>query len=130
MKPIDGVWIDHEKAVVAAARRDDVRTRTLRSGVLPHPHWGGAQDGGGERKYEGRRAQELNRFYDEVIAELNPLATLYVFGPGEAKLELKKRLGRVGRFAQVQVHVEPSDRLTEAQFVARVRELAERPPMR
>ncbi len=124
MKAIDGVWIDHEKAVVAAVREDDVRTRTLRSGVRPHPHWAGAQDGGGEKKYEARHAQELNRFYDDVIAELDPLATLVFFGPGEAKVELQRRLARVGRFAHVPVRVESSDRLTEGQIVARVRELA------
>jgi hypothetical protein len=125
MKAIDGVWIDHEKAVVAVAREDDIRTRTVRSSVGPHPHWAGAQDGGGEKKYEERRTQELNRFYDDVIAQLDPLASLYVFGPGEAKLEFRKRLEHASRFAHVPVHVESSDRLTDAQIVAKVRELAE-----
>ena len=130
MKAIDGVWIDHDKAVVAVAREDDVRTRIVRSNVKPHPHWGGAQDGGGEKKYEERHAQELNRFYDEVIAQLDPQAGLHLFGPGEAKLELKKRLLHVARFAHAPVHVETSDRLTEAQIVAKVRELAEYPGQR
>lgn len=127
MRAIDGVWIDHEKAVVAVARENDIRTRTVRSGVMPHPHWAGAQDGGGEKKYEERHAQELNRFYDDVIAQLDPLSSLYVFGPGEAKIELKKRLQGVGRFSHAAIRVEASDRLTEAQIVARVRELATAP---
>ena len=127
MKAIDGVWIDHEKAVVTVAREDDIRTKTVRSGVGPHPHWAGAQDGGGEKKYEERHTQELNRFYDDVIAQLDPLASLYLFGPGEAKVELKNRLGRLGRFAHVPVRVEASDRLTDAQIVAKVRELAADP---
>ena len=127
MKAIDGVWIDHEKAVVAVVREDEIRTRTLRSDVSPHPHWAGAQDGGGEKKYEERHAQDLNRFYDDVIAQLDPRASLYFFGPGEAKLELKKRLEGAGRFAHVPVRVESNDKMTEAQVVAKVRDLAEAP---
>ena len=127
MTAIAGVWIDHEKAVVAAAREDEIRTRTVRSGVAPHPHWGGAQDGGGEKKYEARHGQELNRFYDAVVAELDPLASLYLFGPGEAKLELKKRLERVSRFAHVPVRLESCGRLTDAQIIERVRDVAAAP---
>ena len=127
MKPIDGVWIDHERAVVAVVREGEIRTRTVRSDVPPHPHWAGAQDGGGEKKYEERYARDLNRFYDNVIAQLDPRASLVFFGPGEAKLELKKRLERAGRFAHVPVRVESNDKMTEAQIVAKVRDLAEAP---
>jgi uncharacterized protein YceH (UPF0502 family) len=127
MKRIAGVWIDHEKAVVVDVRGDDLLTRTIRSKVRPRPHWGGAQDGGGEKKYEERHTHELNRFLDDVIAELDPLASLYLFGPGEAKLELKTRLARIARFAQVPSRVESSDKLTDAQIVAKVRELARAP---
>jgi hypothetical protein len=124
MKAIVGVWIDHEKAVVADARQDDIRPAIIRSNVRPHTHWAGAQDGGGEKKYEERHTQELNRFFDDVIAQLDPSASLYVFGPGEAKRELKARLARVGQFAHVPVRVSASDKLTEAQIVAKVKELA------
>ena len=127
MKAVVGVWIDHEKAVVADTREQNVPPRTVRSNVRPHPHWGGAQDGGGEKKFEERHAQELNRFFDDVIAQLDPTASLYFFGPGEAKLELKKRLSRVGRFAHVPVRVETSDKLTDAQIVSKIQELAAAP---
>jgi hypothetical protein len=91
------------------------------------PRWGGAQDGGGEKRYEARHGQELNRFFDEVIGQLDPLASLYLFGPGEAKQQLKNRLGRVPRFAHVPVRVESSDKLTESDIVSKVVALAKAP---
>ena len=127
MKRIAGVWIDQEKAVVVDVHGDDLVTRTIRSGVRPRPHWAGAQDGGGEKKYEERHTHELNRFLDDVIAKLDPLTSLYLFGPGEAKLALKRRLAHIPRFAHVASRVESSDKLTDAQIVAKVRELARTP---
>src|SRR5690242_9443659 len=124
MKKIAGVWIDHKKAVVVITRDHDVLTRTVRSGVRPHPRWGGAQDGGGEKRYEQRHAHELNRFFDDVIEQLDPAASLYLFGPGEAKLELRNRLAHVGPFTHVPVRVESSDKLSETQVVTKVLEMA------
>jgi hypothetical protein len=126
MKSIVGVWIDHEKAVLVDTRHEGV-AKTVRSHVLPHPHWSGAQDGGGEKKYEERHAHQLDRFYDDVIAQLDPLASLYLFGPGEAKIQLKNRLARVSRFKDVAVRVESSDKLTDPQIVSKVKELAATP---
>ena len=47
-----GVWIDHKKAVVVSASEGHVSARTLESDVDAHPHCGGQQDSGGEKKYE------------------------------------------------------------------------------
>jgi hypothetical protein len=76
MKTIAGIWIDQEKAVLVIPREGEAQTRTIRSGVRPHPRWAGAQDGGGEKKYEERHTHELNRFFDDVIAQLDPLRSL------------------------------------------------------
>jgi len=124
MTPLVAVWIDHEKAVLAFVRGEQVETKTVRSGIEPHPHWAGSQEGGGEKKYEERRGQRLDHFYDGVLDELNDAGALYVCGPGEAKVELRRRLARVKRLAQLPFSIETCDRLTDAQIAAKAREQA------
>ncbi len=64
------------------------------SDVGAHPHYSGSQEGGGEKKYEERHNQDLDRFYDAVIGQFGKPDAVLLFGPGEAKLQLKERLSR------------------------------------
>ena len=65
-----GVWIDHKKAVIVSIAAGQVTTRTLASDVGAHPHYSGSREGGGEKKYEERHNQDLDRYYDDVISQL------------------------------------------------------------
>jgi hypothetical protein len=116
-----GVWIDHKKAVIVSASEGRITTQTVQSDVDAHPHYGGQQDGGGEKKYEERHRQSLERYYDEVIAQLAEPEALLIFGPGEAKLELQARLGRSGRPSPPSIEIETADKLTDPQIVAKVK---------
>ena len=117
-----GVWIDHKKAVIVSIAAGEVTTRTLTSDVGAHPHYSGSQEGGGEKKYEQRHNQDLDRYYDEVIGQLGKPDALLLFGPGEAKLQLKERLGRSQASSGIIVAVESTDKLTDPQIVAKVKE--------
>ena len=117
-----GVWIDHKNAVIVSASEGHVTTKTLASDVGAHPHFGGQQDGGGEKKYEERRRQSLDRYCDEVIDHLGEPEALLIFGPGEAKLQLKERLGHSKTLSDRIVGVETTDKLTDPQIVAKVKE--------
>jgi len=121
MNRMAGVWIDHKKAVIVSASEGHVTTQTLESEVAAHPHFGGQQDGGGEKTYEERHRQSLERYYDEVIDHLGEPEALLIFGPGEAKRELKERLGRSGTPSQFVVEIESADQLTDPQIVAKVK---------
>jgi hypothetical protein len=126
-----GIWIDHKKAVIVSASADSVTTRTLESGVGPHARYSdrggyptpdGPHDGGGEKKYEGRHDEHLDQYYDEVIGQLGQPEALLLFGPGEAKLQLEKRLSRSKALAERIVGIETTDKLTDPQIVAKVKE--------
>ena len=117
-----GVWIDHEKAVIVAISAGQVTTKTLESDVGPHPHYVGSQESGGEKKYEERHNLRLDQYYDEVISQLGQPDALLLFGPGEAKLQLKDRLGRSKVSSESIVAVESTDKLTDPQIVAKVKE--------
>jgi hypothetical protein len=116
-----GVWIDHKKAVIVFISAGQVTTRTLESDVGAHPRYSGVQ-AGGEKKYEEHHNQDLDRYYDDVIGQLGKPDTLLLFGPGEAKLQLKERLGRSKGSSESIVAVESTDKLTDPQIVAKVKE--------
>ena len=105
-----------------SASAGHVTTKTLESEVGAHPRYSGQQDGGGEKKYEQRHGQQLDRYYDDVIGQVGLPDALLIFGPGEAKLELKERLNRSKALSECTVDIETADRLTDPQIVAKVKE--------
>jgi len=117
-----GIWIDHKKAVIVTVSADHVSTKTVVSEVGPHTHYAGSQEGGGEKKYEERHTADLDRYYDDVISQLGETDAVLLFGPGEAKLQLKHRLGRSNVLSASIVAVESADKLTDPQIVAKVKE--------
>ena len=125
-----GIWIDHKKAVIVSTSGDRVTAKTLESEVGPHAHSGrsgyptsdGPQEGRGEKKYEERYGQHLDRYYDEVISQLDQPEAVFIFGPGEADLQLKERLSRSKTLSEHTVENETTDKLTDPQIVAKVKE--------
>jgi hypothetical protein len=110
---------------------DRVTAKTLESEVGPHARYSGRsgyptsdgpQEGRGEKKYEERYGQHLDQYYDEVISQLDQPEALFIFGPGEAKLQLKERLSRSKALSEHTVEIETTDKLTDPQIVAKVKE--------
>jgi hypothetical protein len=69
-----------------------------------------------QRAYTGH----LNIYYDAVIASIRDADSILIFGPGEAKGELKERLEQHklgGRIAAI----ETVDKMTDRQIAAKVR---------
>lgn len=125
-----GVWIDHKKAVIVTTTVSGVSVLTVESEVGPHTHFSssgahatpdGPHVGGGEKKYEDRYAQHLDRYFDEVITLLGQPKALLIFGPGEAKLQFRERLTRSKTLSGRVVGVETTDKLTDPQIVAKVK---------
>jgi hypothetical protein len=117
-----GIWIDHEKAVIVRASAGSTTSETVESEVGGHPRFGGALVDGGEKKYEERHGQNLDRYFDAVIDQLAGPERLLIFGPGEAKRELERRFRHSKSHAGCVVDVETADKLTDSQVVARVKE--------
>lgn len=128
MKHQAGVWIDHRKALIVTVTADGQETSLVVSNVQTQPR---REAGAGTGSHEAlqvpaddRRLRALNKhlntYYDMVIAAIQDARAVYLCGPGESKLELKKRLGKQGLAGLVGT-VESADRMTDRQFVARVR---------
>jgi hypothetical protein len=124
-----GVWIDHRRAVVVTVSPEGEHTTHITSDVEKHPERGG--DSPMKGPYEARQVPaddsrqraltgELNLYYDAVIAVLRKYDSLLLLGPGEAKVELHKRLIKMQLGTRV-VGVQTHDKMTDGQIVATVR---------
>jgi hypothetical protein len=124
-----GLWIDHRKAVVVALTDGKDTTDLIVSKVEKQPgRFAGvrsrepyeSQMVPADDRQEHRFHGHLAAYYDAVISSIGAAQRVLIFGPGEAKTELKQRLDRhpgAGR----DVAVETSDKLTTRQVVAKVR---------
>ena len=74
------------------------------------------------KNYDQRHGEQLDRYYDDIISQLGLPEAVLIFGPGEAKRELKERLGRSKAFTGCTVDLEAAGKLTEPQIVAKVKD--------
>jgi len=130
MKTKVGLWIDHRKALVVAVTDKGEEIRLVISKVEKQPgRYDGIRsttsyesqlvpaDDSSQRKLTGH----LNIYFDAVIACVRNAEFILIFGPGEAKGELKKRLVR-DKLGERIVGIETIDMMTDRQIAARVRQ--------
>jgi hypothetical protein len=129
MKTKVGLWIDHRKAliVVITEKGEEIKLVISRVEKQPGRHEGIRSttsyesllvpaDDSSQRKFTGH----LNVYYDAVIACVRDAESILIFGPGEAKGELKKRLERDKLGGRI-VGIETIDKMTDRQITAKVR---------
>ena len=130
MKTTAGLWIDHRKAVIAIVSADGEETMEIQSNVekqpgrlagirstTPYESQRVPADDSHQREFTGH----LNKYYDEVIAAIRDAESILIFGSGEAKGELKKRLEKDKLGGHI-IAVETLDKMTDRQIAAKVRE--------
>jgi hypothetical protein len=130
MKTKVGLWIDHRKAIVVAVTDKGEEIRLIiskverqlrRSGDSPLE---GAYD---QEQVPARDSRQrsltahLNIYYDAVIACIRDAEAILIFGPGEAKGELKKRIRKANLRGRI-VGMETVDKMTDHQIAAKVRQ--------
>ena len=119
-----GLWIDHKEAFIVSLGEGAEQTQHLESGMEKHVRFSGrhsADDGSADNQRDRQFAAHLSKYYDSVIDQVKLAESLFLFGPGEAKGELKKQLVTHGLGERI-VGVETTDKLTEPQIVAKVRQ--------
>jgi len=125
-----GLWIDHRKAIVVAVtdKGEEIRLtiskvekQLRRSGDSPLKGPYESQQVPADDSRQRTLKGHLNIFYDAVIASVRDAESILIFGPGEAKDELKQRL-EGGRLGSLIVGIETVDKMTECQIAAKVRQ--------
>jgi hypothetical protein len=119
MKKNVGLWIDHASAVVVTVtgeEGEDFEITKIFSDIENHPHSKVVADD----TRQSVETEYLKRFYDEVITVIDGAESVLIFGSGEAKGELKKRLDH-HEFDADKIIIESADQMTEPQIIAKVR---------
>jgi len=130
MKKIAGLWIDHRKAliVVVSDKGEEVKLvvsrvekQLRRSGDSPLKGSYESQTVPADDSRERKFSEDLGIYYDAAVECIRYSDSILIFGPGEAKGELKKRLIR-DRLGERIVRIETADKMTDRQVAAKIRE--------
>ena len=130
MKKEIGLWIDHREAIIVILADGEQEIKHISSNVGKHVRYSGSsnpkpskglKDVPAEDQVDRKFGNQLNQYYDEVIAAIREAESIQIFGPGEAKSELQKRMEREGLQTQ-NLAIEAADKMTDPQIAAKVRE--------
>jgi hypothetical protein len=124
-----GLWIDHKKAIIVSISGNweeikqvisKVEKQARRSGSSPLKGPYDSYQVPPDNKKQKALTRHLNIYYDVVITAVHDAEVILIFGPGEAKVELKKRLMKKNLARRVK-GVETEDKMTEREVVLKVR---------
>ncbi|MBI5297440.1 MAG: hypothetical protein HY869_18330 [Chloroflexi bacterium] len=124
-----GIWIDRKQAVMVILNEQGEQIRRLVSGVSKRvavrgktrsKNPNGTQPLPAEDRKDRQFIERLNQYYETVSASLRDAASVFIFGPGEAKVELERKLAREKASPPIAA-VEAADKMTDRQIAAKVR---------
>jgi hypothetical protein len=118
-----GLWLDHRKAVIVIVTEEGETIREITSNIEKRARGTdgtASEDGSAEDVRDRRLGNQLNSYYDRVVTALRGADSIQIFGPGEAKGELEKRLEHEGLKSHV-LAIETTDKMTDRQIAAKVR---------
>jgi hypothetical protein len=125
-----GIWIDHRKAIIVSITDkgeemglviSKVERQLRRAGEAPFKGNFDAKKVPASDRRQRAFTGHLNIYYDSVIACVREAEAILLFGPGEAKGELKERLEKSHLGDRI-VGMETVDKMTDRQIGAKVRQ--------
>jgi hypothetical protein len=138
MKKYVGVWLDKREAFVVslvktqpfAEENQEIFERIessmerrvrlsggSRSKKTPY----GPQEISVDGKQEDRIKGQLRIYYQQIIRQVSDADRILIFGPGEAKIELKKEIEKSKGLAGKIKKIESADKMTQRQIAAKVK---------
>lgn len=126
-----GVWIDYEKAVLVRFVGKKRSVMRVESGVPGHFRLlknsrskpsSDFQDLSPQKRIEERYKNQLHKYYKKIIYETDDADHIFIFGPNEARLELKKEMKKSKARGERIAGVERAGQMTESQIVAKVKQ--------
>ena len=126
-----GIWMDHSKAVIVVINGHNQETMHIESHADSHYRLSGGarsktpygpQDVSSEKRLQEKRGHQLHQYYQDIIAQIGDADQVYVFGPGEARTEFEKEIQKSKTLASKIRAIEPADKMTDNQIVAKVKD--------
>jgi len=118
-----GLWIDHSKAVIVMISVTGEEIKEISSDMERHERFTeetASSDDFLEDVRNRQIADQINNYYEQVMAVVGDADTIQIFGPGEAKDELVKRFEQQGLKAHI-LTIETVDKMTDRQIATKVR---------
>jgi hypothetical protein len=138
MRKYAGIWLDRREAFVVSLStstisgfenremieriESDIERRVRLSGgsrSRKTPY--GPQEISVDSKQEDRIKRQLREYYKEILRRIGDADQILIFGPGEAKIELKKEIEKSKQLAARIKKIESADKMTKRQIVAKVK---------
>lgn len=126
-----GLWLDHSQAHFVDISKGPAIIETTFAEPRQHEHFAGEAGNGtklgptlatnNEYTEHNIKREVMNEYYKILADRLKDYDDIYLFGPTSAKDELYNILKADKHFAGKTIRVEPSDKLTENQMIAKVK---------
>jgi len=129
MKTQVGMWIDHREANIVFLSSAGEKTRQIKSNVEKQLRRSGDSPSNGSYETQMVPASDqrergymdhLANYYEEVFLSAHGADTVFIFGPGEAKGELRKQFQK-RHFSERIVGFESANQMTPRQVSEKVR---------
>jgi hypothetical protein len=130
-----GLWIDHKQAYLIW--NEDGKVEVIPSQIEPPAHYSGGTQLGGKLNQKAdveagrsdRFRLQINKYYRQVMTAIKDASSIFVMGPGEAKLEFQKAIKKSKDLHKRLLKVETRDKMTKNQMIAYVRKFYENRPV-
>lgn len=128
MKNRVGLWIDHRSAIVVYIAENEVGIKTIKSNVDKLLR--NANEESSSAAFEKHKATKadiqndtyaklMEKFYGKVYSGVKNAESVLIFGPDEAKSELKTYIEKI-YIGKLVIGVETVDRMSDRQVIAKV----------
>ena len=125
MKKKIGLWIDHREAIIVEFTDKGEQITRIYSDAEKQTRFEGGSRKDGLQTTETLRGKKLDaqlgKYFDDIIAFIRDAEMVHIFGPGEAKEGLLKRMEN-DKLKERVVEIETTDSMTDNQVAAKVRE--------
>jgi len=115
-----GIWMDHSSAHLMEFTTDPIETKTFES-KFTHQEKEESL-GKSENLMHNKEQHEQSEYYKKLGETIKNYDEVILFGPTDAKVELFNVLKGDHRFAKIKIEIKQTDKMTENQEHAFVRE--------
>lgn len=115
-----GIWMDHLNANLMEFTPDPIETKTIKSEFTYQEK--GLSLSKSENLMHNKEQHQQSEYYKKLADVIRNYEEVILFGPTDAKVELFNVLKADQRFAKTKIDIKQTDKMTENQQHAFVRE--------
>jgi len=128
MKNEVGLWVDHRKAVIVTIENDNEIVNIILSTMEKHTRFSTGSHSDSPNDVNGSTAEDirdrqfnlhLKKYYSDIAFSIRTADSIFLFGPGEAKVEFATYLKNEKLDNKITA-VETVDKMTDRQISSKV----------